>query len=74
MHNLDVILPDEVYVRLNAEAERSKEPASALARQAIDTWLRQRCKGARHEAIREFAAECAGTELDLDPKLAEVQQ
>jgi hypothetical protein len=44
-------------------------PATALAREAIDSWLRQQRRKARHAAISAYAAEVAGTDLDLDPKL-----
>jgi len=50
-------------------AERSKVPATALAREAIDFWLRQQLRKARYDAIAAFAAEAAGTSLDLDNEL-----
>jgi len=69
MRNFHLPLPDEVYRDLRAEAERSSRPATALARQAIELWLRHRRKVARHQAIAAFAAEHAGTPLDLDTEL-----
>jgi hypothetical protein len=62
-------LPDDLYARLRAEAERSGRPATLLARRALELWLRQRRKAARHSAICAYAAECAGTPADLDPAL-----
>ena len=62
-------LPDETYNRLRIAAERSKVPATALAREAIDFWLRQERRRARHDAIAAFAAQAAGTSLDLDVEL-----
>ena len=50
-------------------AQRSKVPATTLAREAIDSWLRQQQRKARHEAIAAYAKEMAGTPLDLDPDL-----
>jgi hypothetical protein len=50
-------------------AERTQVPATTNARGAIDLWLRQRQKKARHEAIAAYAAEMAGTNFDLDPEL-----
>ncbi len=47
-------------------------PASAPplpTRAAIQAWLRQRRKAVRGQAIAVFAAECAGTPLDLDAEL-----
>ena len=67
MKNFHVPLPDETYAHLRAAAERSNVPATSLAREAIDFWLRQELRKARHEAIALFAAEEAGTPFDLDP-------
>jgi hypothetical protein len=64
-----VPLPDDVYRDLRDEAARSNRPATALARQAIELWLRHRRRLARHEAIATFAAENAGSPLDLDTGL-----
>ena len=69
MRNFHLPLPDEVYRNLREEAERSSRPATSLARQAIEVWLRRRQKIARHEAIAAFAAEHAGSPLDLDSEL-----
>ena len=69
MKNFHVPLPDETYDRLRIAAERSKIPATALAREAIDLWLRQQMRKARHDAIAAFAAGAAGTPLDLDDQL-----
>ena len=69
MRNFHVPLPDEVYRDLREEASRSMRPATALARQAIELWLRHRRKTARHEAIASFATEHANTKLDLDTGL-----
>jgi len=51
------------------QAERTGAPATTLVRQAIDWWLRQPLRKARHDAIAAYAAEAAGTEFDLDPEL-----
>jgi hypothetical protein len=59
-------LPDDTYEHLKAAAVRSKVPAAALAREAIDSWLRQQLRKARHDAIASYAADVAGTVLDLD--------
>ncbi len=69
MKNFHLPLPDETYEHLRAAAERSKVPATAIAREAIDSWLRQQLRKARHDAIATYAAEMAGTDLDLDDKL-----
>ena len=67
--NLHVPLPEPLYQRLRAEAERSRRPATELAREAIRHWLETRRRAALHEAIARYAREHAGTQADLDPAL-----
>lgn len=69
MRNFHLPLPDDTYEHLRDAAERSKVPATALAREAIDFWLRQQRRKARHDAVAAYAAETAGTSLDLDADL-----
>lgn len=69
MKNFHLPLPEQTYAHLKAEAERTHVPATALAREAIDSWLRQQARQARHEGIAAYAAEMAGTDLDLDRDL-----
>jgi hypothetical protein len=66
MKNFHLPLPEETYMSLRAEAERTGVPATTLAREAVDWWLRQQRRKARHEAIVAYATEMAGTQLDLD--------
>ena len=44
-------------------------PATTLAREAIDVWLKDQTRKATHNAIAEYAVELAGSELDLDHEL-----
>ena len=69
MKNFHLPLPDDTYEHLRAASVRSKVPATTLAREAIDFWLRHQMRKARHDAIAAYAAEAAGTVLDLDPDL-----
>ena len=69
MKNFHLPLPERTYADLRAEAERAQVPATALAREAIDWWLREQLRKARHDRIAAYAAEMAGTDLDLDPAL-----
>ena len=69
MKNFHLPLPDEIYDHLRMVAQRAKVPATTLAREAIDCWLRQQQRKARHDAIAAYAKEMAGTPLDLDPDL-----
>ena len=69
MKNFHLPLPDDTYAQLREEAQRAAVPATTLAREAIDRWLRQQLRKARHDAIAAYAAQTAGTDLDLDPVL-----
>ncbi len=69
MKNFHLPLPERTYIQLRAEAERTQMPATTLAREAIDWWLLHRARKARRDAIMEYAAEMAGTALDLDHDL-----
>lgn len=69
MKNFHLPLPEQTYTRLRAEAERTQVPATTLAREAVDEWLRQQSRKARHDAIAAYATELAGTCLDLDTDL-----
>jgi hypothetical protein len=69
MKNFHVPLPEQTYALLRDEAERTRVPATNLAREAIDSWLRDQARKARHDAIAAYAAEVAGTDLDLNHDL-----
>ena len=69
MRNFHLPLPEQTYANLRAEAERTQVPATTLAREAVDWWLKQRFRKARHDAIAAYAAKMAGTPLDLDKDL-----
>ncbi len=69
MKNFHLPLPELTYAQLRAEAERAHVPATSLAREAIDLYLKQQMRVARHAAIAAYAAEMAGTSVDLDLEL-----
>ena len=69
LKNLHVPLPEPLYERLRAEAQRSGRPATVLAREAIDRWLEASRRAATHAAIARYAAERAATIADLDAGL-----
>lgn len=69
VRNFHVPLPEELYDRLRREAARAKQPATVLARQAIEQWLKPRRKAALHREIANYAANFAGSETDLDQEL-----
>ena len=69
MKNFHLPMPDQTYENLRREAERMQVPATTLAREAVDGWLREQFRKARQDAIAAYAAEMAGTRLDLDSGL-----
>ena len=69
VRNLHVPLPEALYGRLRAEAERTRRPATEIAREAIELWLSDQRRAAIHEAIASYARENAGLDVDLDPEL-----
>jgi hypothetical protein len=69
MKNFHLPLPEPTYTLLRAEAERTQVPATTLAREAIDSWLKSQARKARHDRIASYAAKMAGTGLDLDSAL-----
>ena len=69
VRNFHLPLPEPTYRRLREAARQAKQPATAVARYAIESWLRQERKAMLHEAIAAYAANMAGTRADLDPEL-----
>jgi hypothetical protein len=69
VENFHLPLPEQTYVELRAEAERCHLPATSMARQAIQEWLRAKKKAATRRAIAVYASKMAGTEADLDSRL-----
>jgi hypothetical protein len=67
--NFHLPLPQDLHAQLREEVERSGQPATSLAREALSQWLADRRKQRLHEEIAAFAAAEAGTELDLDEEL-----
>lgn len=68
-YNFHLPLPREIHEMLHQEVERSGQPATALAREALRDWLVQRKRQRVHEEIAAFAEAHAGTDLDLDEDL-----
>jgi hypothetical protein len=67
--NFHLPLPQAVYDALREEAESLGQPATVVARQAIEAWLRERKRAGVREAIAIYALRHAGTVADLDPSL-----
>jgi len=62
-------LSEPTYRRLRDAARRAKQPATVVARHAIESWLREQRKTALREEIAAYAAKVAGTLDDYDPEL-----
>jgi predicted DNA-binding protein len=69
LRNFHLPLPEPTYRRLRDAAERTNQPATALARHAIESWLREHRRTMVREAIARYAADVAGTREDLDEDL-----
>ena len=69
LRNFHIPLPEGLYRKLRDEAEEIQQPATVVARRAIEAWLRGRRKAVLREAIATCAAGSAGTLADLDPDL-----
>jgi len=69
LRNFHLPPPEPLYRRLRDAAERINQPATTVARHAIETWLRQHRKAMVREAIAVYAANVAGTRDDLDETL-----
>ncbi len=69
VRNFHLPLPADVYEALRGEAARLRKPATVVAREAIEEWLRERRRSVVREAIATYTARQAGTTADLDPSL-----
>ena len=69
MRNFHLPLPSEVYQSLQTTAKRLRKPATQVARQAVEAWLKERHAGVIDEEISAYANKCAGTAHDLDGDL-----
>jgi predicted transcriptional regulator len=69
VRNFHLPLPEPLYQRLQDVAARANRPATAVARYAIESWLRHQRRAAVREAIAAYAAGAAGSWEDLDPNL-----
>ena len=69
VRNFHLPLPEPLYQRLRDAAERTNQPATTLARYAIDSWLREHRRTLVREAVARYAADAAGSREDLDEDL-----
>jgi hypothetical protein len=67
--NLHVPLPEELREKLRAEARKSGQPATEIAREGIRLLLELRQREAIHAEIAAYARTVAGSRADLDVDL-----
>jgi len=69
MKHLRLALPEDVYAALRKKATALKRPATVIAREAVEAWLRERRRASIRESIAAYAARHAGSTTDLDRDL-----
>jgi predicted DNA-binding protein len=69
--NFHLPLSEGLYDRLRDVAQKRGRPATAIARQALETWLAQQRRMELHESIAEYALREGGSSADLDRELEE---
>ena len=67
--NFHLPLSPELHEMLKEEAAVSGKPATTLAREALRSWLTLRQQQRLHEELAAWAAQHAGSDLDLDRDL-----
>ncbi len=67
--NFHLPLPPELHEQLREEAEISGQPATTVAREALQINLAQRRRQRLHSEISAFATEHGGSSFDLDEDL-----
>lgn len=69
--NLHVPVPGKLYDLLREASDMTHRPATELAREAIQEWIKARERETLKAEIRAYASKVAGTREDLDPDLEE---
>jgi|ERR687891_2077812 hypothetical protein len=69
LKNFHLPLPERVYEALRHEATVLRRPATVIAREAIEAWVRERERAVVREAIATYAVRHAGSAVDLDRAL-----
>lgn len=69
VQNFHIPLPADLYAKLREAAQATGQPATVVARAAIEAWLRERRRTMVNEAIAMYATATAGSTADLDLEL-----
>jgi predicted DNA-binding protein len=71
---IHISLSEDLHAELFAYAEQRGEPATVLAREAIEAWIERQRKEQLAQEILTYATDVAGSDDDLDPELAEAAE
>ena len=66
--NFHLPLPASLYARLRQAAARAGTPATGLAREAIEAWLKDEHRRQQRQELSDFVEVHAGTDWDCDPE------
>ena len=66
--NFHLPMPATLYAGLREAATRAGTPATDLARQAIQAWLKEEQRRVQRDALSNFVEANAGSAWDLDPQ------
>jgi len=67
--NFHLSLPPHLYEGLKSEARKRGRPATVIARQAIESWLRRSRASELRQEIAAYALSAGGSAADLDGAL-----
>ncbi len=70
-HKIHIPLSKELYEWLKEEAKRSRQPATVIAREALESRRKAQQKKQREADLEAFIEANAGTEWDYDPAVGE---
>jgi hypothetical protein len=70
-HKIHVPLPKELYIWLKEESKRSRQPATVIAREALESLRKAQQKKQRETDLAAFIEAHAGTDWDYDPIVGE---
>lgn len=70
-HKIHVPLSKELYGWLKEESKRSRQPATVIAREALESLRKTRLKKEREANVAAFIEANAGTDWDYDPVVGE---
>jgi hypothetical protein len=70
-HKIHVPLSKELYLWLKEEAKRSRQPATVIAREALEARRKTQLKKQREADLAAFIEANAGTDWDYDPAVGE---